>query len=183
MKILLRKRIRSLGTIGDVVEVKPGYARNYLIPQGLALIPSELNLKRIDREKEAYLTQLAKEQDELQAKADLIGGKLVSIVARSNEIGHLYGSIGPAQIAYALNEMDIILAPEEINLPEPITEIGKYDIEIEFDEDIKTTIHLQVSPVDEIVSEDTPAEDAPAEDIAEEAPATEDAPETEESAE
>jgi len=58
MKVLLRKRIRKLGTIGDIVDVKSGYARNYLIPQGLGIVPTEINIKQVEREKDQYLAQL-----------------------------------------------------------------------------------------------------------------------------
>lgn len=66
MKVLLRKRVRKLGTIGDIVEVKSGYARNYLIPQGLGIVPTDANIRQVEQEKEKYLAQLAKEKQELQ---------------------------------------------------------------------------------------------------------------------
>lgn len=149
MKVLLRKRIRKLGTIGDVVEVKPGYARNYLLPHGLAIMPTEANLKRIEHEKAAYLAQLAKEKEHLEARAAVLAGKEITITARANETGHLYGSIGPAQIAYALNEMDIPVSPDEIRLPEAIRQLDKYDVTVELDDDIHATIHVWIVPLHE----------------------------------
>jgi len=154
MKVLLRKRIRKLGTIGDVVEVKPGYARNYLLPYGIAMIPSEINLKRIEKEKEAYLAQLAREKEELRDKAELISGKEVTITARANETGHLYGSIGPAQIAYAMNEIGISISPNEIKLSEPIQQLDRYDVTVELEEDITATIHVWIVAMHEPGMED-----------------------------
>ncbi len=156
MKVLLRKRIRKLGTIGDVVDVKPGYARNYLLPHGLAIMPTAANLKRIEHEKAAYLAQLAKEKEELEARAEVLAGKEITITARANETGHLYGSIGPAQIAYALNEMDIPVSPDEIRLPEAIRQLDKYDVTVELDDDIHATIHVWIVPLHEPEAEFEP---------------------------
>lgn len=149
MKVLLRKRVRKLGTIGDIVEVKSGYARNYLIPQGLGIVPSDSNIRQVEREKEKYLAQLALEKKDLQARANLLSGKEVTISARANNVGHLYGSIGPAQIAHAMDEMQLPVTAEEIILPEPIRTLDKYDIKIELDDDITTEIHLWVVPLDD----------------------------------
>ena len=149
MKVLLRKRVRKLGTIGDIVEVKSGYARNYLIPQGLGIVPSDSNIRQVEREKEKYLEQLALEKKDLQARANLLSGKEVTISARANNVGHLYGSIGPAQIAHAMDEMQLPVTAEEIILPEPIRTLDKYDIKIELDDDITTEIHLWVVPLDD----------------------------------
>ena len=101
MKVLLRRNVSQLGHIGEVVEVKPGYARNYLLPYGLAVEPTEMNLKAIEAQKQAYLEELAKKREELEARAALVADKEVTIAARANEEGVLYGSVGPAQIVAA----------------------------------------------------------------------------------
>jgi len=128
MKVLLRRNIYKLGQIGDVVNVKPGYARNYLVPHGLAVQPTPGNLKAVEAEKEAYLAQVAAERQALQARADAVNGKEVTLSARANEEGHLYGSIGPAQIS----------------MESPIRQLDKYDVPLRFGEDITATIHVWV---------------------------------------
>lgn len=144
MKVLLRKNVRKLGVIGDVVNVKNGYARNYLIPQGLAVAPTEGNLRRVEAEKAQYLAELARQREELAARAKLIEGKEVTIPARANEEGHLYGSIGPAQIAAAMSETGVFLQPDEIRMAHPIRQLDKYDVTVELAEDITATIHVWV---------------------------------------
>lgn len=146
MKILLRKNIAKLGRIGDVVEVKPGYARNYLFPQRLAVKPTKGNLKAVEAEKQHDLEQLARERTELQQRARLLSGKEITIPARANEEGNLYGSIGPAQIVAVLASESFFLEPENIVLDEPIRQLDKYDVQVRFAEDVTATIHVWVVP-------------------------------------
>jgi large subunit ribosomal protein L9 len=149
MKVLLRRNVRNLGQIGDVVDVKPGYARNYLIPQRLALQPSEGNLKRVEAEKAAYLEELAKQREQLEARAKVIDGTEVTISARANEEGHLYGSVGRAQIAAALAEAGKFVEEQDIVLDEAIRELDKYDVTIRFEQGVEATVHVWVVPIRE----------------------------------
>jgi large subunit ribosomal protein L9 len=146
MKVLLRQNVRKLGQIGDLVDVKPGYARNYLLPQGLAISPTEANLKIVEAEKKRHLEELAKMREELEAKATVVKGKEITISARANEEGHLYGSIGPAQIEAALAEEGIFIDAEYIELDHPIKALDKYDVQIRFSPEIASTIHVWILP-------------------------------------
>ncbi len=146
MKVLLRRNIRKLGGIGDVVEVRAGYARNYLIPHGLALAPTEANLKAIEAEKQAYLQELARERAAVQQRAKLLEGKEFTIIARANEEGHLYGSVGPAQIAAAVGKDGFLVDPENIVLDEPIHRLDKYEVPVQFAEDVRAHIAVWVVP-------------------------------------
>jgi len=161
MKVLLRKNVSALGQIGDVVEVKPGYARNYLLPRGIAMVPTKANLKAVEAEKQRYLGELAKRREELVARAEAINGREVTISARANVEGHLYGSVGPAQIAAALAEQGIFAEPENIHLDSPIRQLDKYDIAVILAPDVKATVHVWIVPVHE--QEDAEGE-APAQD-------------------
>ena len=154
MKVLLRKNVAHLGKIGEVVDVKPGYARNYLIPHRLAAEPTKGNLRAIEAEKQAYLEELAKGQAEIEAKAALIQGREITIAARANEEGHLYGSIGPAQISSALAETGAFVEPEFIQLDEPIHQLDKYDVKVSFSEDVSATIHVWVLPIRDADADD-----------------------------
>ncbi|NLW85498.1 MAG: 50S ribosomal protein L9 [Planctomycetes bacterium] len=149
MKLLLKKNVANLGIIGDVVEVKPGYARNYLLPQALALMPTKGNLKRVEADKQRYLEQLAKEKAALKEKAKLVDGKEITIAARANEEGHLYGSIGPAQITAALAEGGMFVEPSNIILDNAIRQLDKYDVRVVFDADITAAISVWVVPLRE----------------------------------
>jgi len=162
MKVLLRRNVPNLGKIGDVVEVKPGYARNYLLPLGLAYRPSVINVKQVEREKQRYLQELARQRAEIEARAQLIQGKEITISARANPEGHLYGSVGPAQIVAALAEQGLFVEAENVHLPEPIRQLDKHDVELKFSEDITATIHVWVVPVHGEGEEGKPpAEQAP----------------------
>jgi len=163
MKVLLRQNVRKLGQIGDVVDVRPGYARNYLIPQGIGMVPSEANLKAIEAEKQAYLQELAKQRAELEARAKMLEGKEVTITARANEEGHLYGSVGPAQIVAAMAKEGVFLEVEEIVLDEPIRRLDKYEVTVRLAAELETTIGVWVVPPKEAAEDEgPPAGEAPA---------------------
>ena len=162
MKVLLKQNVSKLGKIGEVVEVKAGYARNYLLPQGIATEPTLGNLRAIEARKQAYLEELAKEHAELEAKAEHVQRKEITISARANEEGHLYGSIGPAQLAAVLAAENVFVDVENIVLDEPIRQLDKYDVLVRFAEDITATIHVWVVPHheegDEVDDDAPPAE-------------------------
>jgi len=147
MKIMLRQNVPSLGTIGDIVEVKDGYARNYLLPHGLAAEPTEGNLRRIEAEKRAYLEELAKQKAAIEARAKLADGREITIAARANEEGHLYGSVGPAQIVEALANENIPVEEENVLLDEPFQSLDKYEVTLGFGHDITARISVWVVPV------------------------------------
>jgi len=176
MKVLLRRNVKHLGQIGEVVDVKPGYARNYLVPCGLAIEPTEANLRAIEEEKQRYLEELAKQRKEIEARAQVLNGKEITIAARANEEGHLYGSVGPAQIAAALAEENLFVEPSEVMLVEPIRQLDKYDVPLSFDQDVSATIHVWVVPAREVLGDDEPMDAAgstvaPADDLADDVPA------------
>ncbi len=181
MKVLLRENVYNLGQIGDVVDVKPGYARNYLLPQGIAFQPTEANIKKVEEDKQRYLEELAKQRAELEAKAAVVNDKEVTISARANEEGHLYGSVGPAQIAAALAEENVFVEEKYIVLGQPIRQLDKYDVEIRFNPEVFATVHVWVVPTHD---SDQPIEEAPEAEEEEtfqaegdEAPASEASPE------
>lgn len=154
MKVLLRKNVYKLGKIGDVVEVKNGYARNYLVPQGIAYQPTEANIRAVEAEKAKYLEVLAEQRKELQVRADSVNGKEVTIAARANVEGHLYGSVGPAQIAAALSEIGAIVNPDEVIMAQAIRQLDKYDVEIRFDEEVSATVSVWVVPTSDSLFEE-----------------------------
>ena len=156
MKVLLRKNVPYLGKIGDVVEVKSGYARNYLLPHGLAYQPTAANLRQVEAEKLRYLEELASQRAEIEARAALVNGKEVTISARANEEGHLYGSVGPAQIVAALAEQGQFVEAENVVLEEAIHQLDKYDVELRFGHDVTATVHVWVVPVHGEPEEDEP---------------------------
>jgi large subunit ribosomal protein L9 len=165
MKVLLRRNVSNLGKIGEVVEVKPGYARNYLLPQRLGVAPTKANLKVVEAEKQKYLQEVAREREALELRAVAIRDKEVTITARANEEGLLYGSIGPAQIVAALAEGGVFLEPSHIVLDAAIRRVDKYDVLVRLAEDITATVHVWIVPLREAGAEaagETPAGSAEA---------------------
>ena len=163
MKVLLRKNVTNVGKIGDLIEVKAGYARNYLLPQGFAYEPTAANVKQVEREKQKYLQELARQRAEIQARAALVNGKEVTISARANEEGHLYGSVGPAQIVAALAEQNCFIEVENVVLDEPIRKLDKYNVTLKFAEDVTAAISVWVVPIhgEEPQAADEPAPPTP----------------------
>lgn len=149
MKVLLSVNVPKLGMIGEVVDVKDGFARNYLVPQGLAVEPTPGNLKRIEAEKAAYLEKVAKIKAEVEARAKTVEGKEITIAARANEEGHLYGSVGPAQIVQALSEAGIEIDEKNVQLGEAIRQLDRYDVTIEFEHEVTAGIVVWVVPIHE----------------------------------
>ncbi|HPY78268.1 MAG TPA: 50S ribosomal protein L9, partial [Anaerohalosphaeraceae bacterium] len=124
MKVLLCEDVEKLGWLGDIVEVKNGYARNYLLPQGFAMIPSEANIRSLAEEKarRAEIRRLARQEKERLAQA--VNGAEVSLTAKANQQGRLFGSITEKDIAEDLRRQGFAVADEMIRLDGPIKEVG-----------------------------------------------------------
>ena len=146
IKVLLSESVKHVGRVGDVVEVKPGFARNYLLPKGLAVEPTKGNLKKVELRKQ----EIEKQERELRAKHEQIIKKMESVELtlerRANEQGHLFGSVGATDIAHALKAQGYEVDPGDINLPGKIDQIEKYTVEIAFASDLKADIKVWVSP-------------------------------------
>ena len=146
MEIILLEKIENLGAMGDKVNVRPGYGRNYLVPQGKAKAATAENIaefeaRRADLEKAAAETLAA-----AAARRDQIDGKTVEIVAKAGDEGKLFGSIGTADIADAVNATGVEIERNEIRLPEgAYRQIGEYDVVLHLHTDVDATIKLIVS--------------------------------------
>jgi large subunit ribosomal protein L9 len=146
MKVLLCEDIDKLGWLGDVVEVKTGYARNYLLPQGLAKVANEASIRVIAEEK-ARRAELRKlEGKRLEQAVKAIEGAEAVVAAKANEQGHLFGSITERQIAANLREQGFEVRDEIVQLPEHIKEIGTHSVTLKFRDDLTATINVIVVP-------------------------------------
>jgi large subunit ribosomal protein L9 len=144
MKVLLVKDVAKLGWLGDVVEVSTGYARNYLLPQRLAKVPSEANLKSIAKEKAKHAEQRIADRKRLEQAAAAVEGAEAVIAAKANELGHLFGSVTADEIAANLRGQGFEVADEIVKLGEHIKEVGTAKVTLEFAEDIKATVNVVV---------------------------------------
>jgi len=145
MKVILLDKIIRLGDIGDVVNVKSGFARNFLIPQKKAMFANDENIKIVEAKK----AELAAESEDLkvkaQAAADSVSGKEIVIKVSVSEEGTMYGSIGTREIEEACQQADIQIDKSQIQLPEgPIKEIGEHSVSISFHQEVSTEIIIKV---------------------------------------
>ena len=157
MKLLLQRSIENLGRAGDVVEVSTGYARNYLLPHGLAMEPTKGNLKRVEELRDIARQEDLKKLAEAQTRSKAVDGLAFTIKARSNDQGHLFGSVGPADIGVAMKQAGFDVPDKYIILEEHIKEIGDYEVEVRFAEEasgkIKLTVFSETPVVEEEASE------------------------------
>ncbi len=145
MKVILRKDLENLGKIGDVVTVKDGYARNYLIPRGYAYYASEGAIRAIEIEKKRKLKKLEQERSKAEAFARDLSQIQITIPMKVGEEGKLYGSVTPLIIAeYLKQEHNIEIDKKLIILDEPIKSLGIFDVKIKLFQDISTTIKVWV---------------------------------------
>ena len=144
MKVLLVEDVNRLGWLGDVLEVSTGYARNYLLPQRLGVIPTEANLRSLAQEKASRAEERIREQKRLEQAAAAVEGAEVVIAAKANEQGHLFGSIATGDIAANLREQGFEVADEVVQLPEHIKEVGTHSVTLQFGPDLKATVNVVV---------------------------------------
>lgn len=145
MKVILQEKIANLGNVGDQVTVKPGYARNYLIPNNKGVPASAENIAAFEKHRAELEKAAAEVLATAKARAEKIGKLEVKIEANTSEEGKLFGSIGPRDIAEAITKAGAEVAKSEVNLPEgPIREIGEYEITIQLHSDVGTTVKLKV---------------------------------------
>jgi large subunit ribosomal protein L9 len=144
MKVLLFEDIKKLGWLGDVVDVADGYARNYLLPQGLAQVPTESNIRSIADEKAKRAQVRLQEKKKMEVAASAVEGAEAVIAAKANELGHLFGSISRAQIGENLRAQGFEVADEIIRIPEHIKEVGTSDVTLRFSADLEVQVKVTV---------------------------------------
>lgn len=146
VELLLAADVEHLGNTGDIVRVKPGYARNFLMPNGLATVATEENKRMVKRHQEKLAEIQKQKLVDLQKKADAIGKYSVTLEANANEEGHLYGSIMGPDISKALKSAGYAVDADHVKLDGPIKELGMYTVKIQLHNDIRTEIKVWVVP-------------------------------------
>jgi large subunit ribosomal protein L9 len=144
MQLVLTEDVAHLGKQGDLVEVKMGYGRNYLLPRGLATIPTEHNLRLLERYKERVHQAREARVADLKVLADQIRRTQVQIEANANEEGHLYGSVGPQEISKALKAKNLMVEPDHVRMEGPIKEVALYAVKIQLGYEIDSEVHVAV---------------------------------------
>jgi large subunit ribosomal protein L9 len=144
MKLLLCKNISKVGIVGDIVEVAPGYARNYLLPHGLATEPTEANIRALAKVRRIAEQECIRERKQLERLVKRLQDVEVTVRARANEEGVLYGSVGRKEIAAALAEEGHQVAPDQVVISEPIRHLDNVAVEVRFADDLTSTIKVWV---------------------------------------
>lgn len=145
MEIILLEKVANLGVLGDRVKVKPGYARNFLIPKGKATEATPANLARFEARR-AELERIAAESlAKAKARAGQLAELIVTLSVKTGSEGRLFGSVGPADIASAVSAAGIDLKKQEVRLPtSSIRQIGEYDVDLHLHPEVKTQIRVNV---------------------------------------
>lgn len=146
MEVILREDVKSLGKAGDLVRVKPGYGRNYLLPSGLAYEATEGNKKRIAAETRARSTRAEAERTEAQAQAARLGAVELTITGKAGEEGKLFGSVTASDIAEALAAKGFEVDRRRIELDQPIKALGRHTVGVRLHADVRAEIRVDVVP-------------------------------------
>jgi large subunit ribosomal protein L9 len=144
MKVLLCEDVKKLGWLGDIVEVKEGFARNFLLPQGLAKVATANNVRALAQKKAVRAEERMKERRRLEAAVQAVDGAEAVLAAKANEQGVLFGSITEAIIAANLRDQGFAVADEIVKLPEHIKQVGTHSVTLKFDDDLKATVKVTV---------------------------------------
>jgi large subunit ribosomal protein L9 len=147
MKVILIEEIRGLGSRGDVVNVKDGYARNYLLPKNLAREATAGNLKSVEQERKKWALLASKEKEQAEKAATAVKGTKIVVQKRVGESGQLFGSVTANEIADALTEKGFDVDKRRIELGHPIKTLGTHDVEVRLHKDVMAQIQVDVVPI------------------------------------
>ncbi len=151
MKLILKQDVANLGASGEIVDVKPGYGRNYLIPQGLAYVASDANLRRLEEEHRRAQEEARRQKLEAGRRAAQLAGAAITFHERASEEGSLFGSVTAADIAERLNAeagLDFELDKKSVDLDEPIKTVGVTEVTVRFHTDVEAPVEVRVERVD-----------------------------------
>ncbi len=144
MDVILLEKIRRLGDMGETVKVKPGYGRNFLLPQGKALPATDANRAVFEARKTELTKRAAESVNAAKIRAEKIAGQVLNIKVLASEEGKLYGSVNVSEVLDAANEAGLDIERNEIVMPTPIREIGRFDIAISLHSEVETSITVVV---------------------------------------
>jgi len=146
IQLLLIQSVEHLGKQGDIVEVRPGYARNYLLPEGLATVASEHHRRMVEKHR-ARLFEIEKARlSNLRELASTLTKQSITIEANANDEGHLYGSVAANDIASGLKQVGFTVTPDQVRLDGPLKELGLYTVKIHLHSDIDAELKVWVVP-------------------------------------
>ena len=147
MELILLQKVTNLGNLGDKVSVKPGYGRNFLVPQGKAVPATAANLAEFEAKRAEYEAKAKSLLDGAQGRLAKLEGASVTLKANASTEGKLYGSVGPRDIAEVFTAAGLPLEKSEVILGEgPIRHVGEFDVLVHLHADVETTVKVVVEP-------------------------------------
>ena len=145
VKLILREDVPKLGHAGEVVSVKPGYARNFLLPQGKAALASQAKVKELEHHKRLIAEKVARDLKDVSAARDRLEQLQLEVAAQAGEEGRLFGSVTAMQIAELIGEKGIEIDRRKIDLAEPIKEVGEHSVPIKLHREVVANVKLKVT--------------------------------------
>ena len=149
MQVILLERVAKVGQMGDVVDVKPGFARNYLLPQGKALTASEANIAQFETQKAQIEAQNLETKKEAEALSEKLDGQQFIVIRSASDAGALYGSVTPRDAAEAATEAGFSLDKKQVALLRPIKELGLHAVAVRLHPEVEVEIQLNVARSEE----------------------------------
>lgn len=146
IELLLIQNVEHLGKQGEVVEVRPGYASNYLLPQGLATVATEHHKRMVEKHKEKLATIARERLAGLRGLLEELVRTSVTIESNANDEGHLYGSVGALEISRSLKQQDLVVPPDQIILQGPLKEVGLYTVKVRLASEVEGELKVWVVP-------------------------------------
>lgn len=143
-ELILTQDVQNVGIAGEIVDVKPGFARNYLLPQGMALEATEANLRQLTRERSSLEERRTRAANDAEALSESIQGVSLEFTVKAGEEGKLFGSVTAGDIAAALAEKGVEIDRQVIKLGEPIKQLGEYDVSIRLHAEVIPVVHVSV---------------------------------------
>jgi large subunit ribosomal protein L9 len=144
MELLLREDVENLGARGEIVKVRPGYGRNYLLPRGLAVQATAANVKQIQKQREALLKKAAADKTSAEGQAALLQSLTLEFPRKVGEHGVLYGSVTSMDLAEAIAAKGYEIDRRKIQLAEPIKEVGEFEIPVKLHREVTATLKVVV---------------------------------------
>jgi large subunit ribosomal protein L9 len=146
IELLLIQSVDHLGNQGDVIEVKRGYAMNFLLPQGLATIATDHHKRMVEKHRSKLQAIQSSRLASLRATAEELGRQSITIEANANDEGHLYGSVGAPEIVKALKQHEFTITADQVRLKGPLKELGLYTVAIHMGQEIEAELKVWVVP-------------------------------------
>jgi large subunit ribosomal protein L9 len=145
MQIILLERVPKLGQMGEVVSVKPGYARNFLIPHGKALRATKASIGDFEKRRAQLEAHNLERKQDAQAMAAKVAGQMVTLIRQASETSQLFGSVNPRDVAVAFTESGITLERQQVRLEQPLKTLGMHDVIVALHPEVEVTVKVNVA--------------------------------------